>query len=805
MEKTNTKYTYLKAFIAGFFIYLVGILPILFLTGGINMYAGDYNVQMIPFWKHIANNYQNEIPYFDWKTDLGLNYIGSYSFYGLTSPFTLILSLFPMRIIPYALNFVNAAKFGLAALGASIYCNRYLNKDKSVFICGILYAFSEIQLYCMVTHFADSIALFPFLLFSIDELIYNRRSGLFAFCTALCAFTNYFFFWAEFVFIFIYFVVKVCTKEYKINIKLFVKLVFESVIGTLMSFVILLPTLFTILNNSRASKQIFNVNLLSYEESGTLWRVFSSIFFIPDFCRMGVIFSNEQLDLAGVSLYIPLFFFIGVIYIIRKERKKWYSLLVGICAVFASIPLLNSIFVMFNQNYYARWFFMPILVMIMMTGKLIDEFESADIRKELKVTAICMGLFVIYGIYILTVRNSIKSQVLKTYFISSMILSVISLAMIYSIRYTKKNGRINISHLPVISMCFSCAGVILCSVMVITSNNYSMVSDYLEQEYNEGTPVDINDNEFFRTSTEENNFSNTTMNWGYPTIDAFHSMISGKETEFYSLVGLYRESNGLLTQEDYPINSFLSVKYDLYYNALLAGGVEVEPEDVAFNKVGFEMKDVQNRYIIYENTAFIPMGFTYDYYLNVNEFTPLLVNDADTDVSVAFGNLSEDTDDKNLIDKERNEKLLLKAIWLDDEQIAKYSNILTALPDDLKNDTSDKTYFVDCEKRRKNASSSFVPNNNGFSSKIHLNRDNLVFYSVPYDDGFTAYVDGEEVDIEKVFGGLSAIYVASGDHTIEFIYTVKGLRTGVIISLVSLGVFIAYIVLNFHRNYKIIS
>ena len=66
----------------------------------------------------------------------------------------------------------------------------------------------------------------------------------------------------------------------------------------------------------------------------------------------------------------------------------------------------------------------------------------------------------------------------------------------------------------------------------------------------------------------------------------------------------------------------------------------------------------------------------------------------------------------------------------------------------------------------------------GFTSEIDLNRENLVFYSIPYDEGWSATVDGEPAQIEKVNVGFMAVRVPEGEHTIRFDYNTPGLSTG---------------------------
>ena len=63
----------------------------------------------------------------------------------------------------------------------------------------------------------------------------------------------------------------------------------------------------------------------------------------------------------------------------------------------------------------------------------------------------------------------------------------------------------------------------------------------------------------------------------------------------------------------------------------------------------------------------------------------------------------------------------------------------------------------DCDARRATASRVFTMTNSGFHAEIDLTRENLVFFSVPYDDGFTAYVNGEQADIVEVDEGLMAV------------------------------------------------
>ena len=74
--------------------------------------------------------------------------------------------------------------------------------------------------------------------------------------------------------------------------------------------------------------------------------------------------------------------------------------------------------------------------------------------------------------------------------------------------------------------------------------------------------------------------------------------------------------------------------------------------------------------------------------------------------------------------------------------------------------------------------------------------DNLLFFSVPYDEGFKAYINGEETEIEKVNIGFMAIKVDKNSvNEIEFKYTTPYLREGKYISIGGIALMVLYIIL----------
>ena len=83
----------------------------------------------------------------------------------------------------------------------------------------------------------------------------------------------------------------------------------------------------------------------------------------------------------------------------------------------------------------------------------------------------------------------------------------------------------------------------------------------------------------------------------------------------------------------------------------------------------------------------------------------------------------------------------------------------------------------------------------------------LVMTTIPYDNGWEVWVDGEKVAIQKALGALIAFHVggdAGEEHDIRIVYNPKTINVGIIISLSSIAVFVLLIVLDkkFHFGCK---
>lgn len=82
-------------------------------------------------------------------------------------------------------------------------------------------------------------------------------------------------------------------------------------------------------------------------------------------------------------------------------------------------------------------------------------------------------------------------------------------------------------------------------------------------------------------------------------------------------------------------------------------------------------------------------------------------------------------------------------------------------------------------------------NDSYLSGTISADSDSFAFFAIPYEQGWSATLDGEPVELVRADYGFTGFYVTSGNHTFTFAYRVPGLAQGGAVSLVCLGLLAA--------------
>lgn len=86
--------------------------------------------------------------------------------------------------------------------------------------------------------------------------------------------------------------------------------------------------------------------------------------------------------------------------------------------------------------------------------------------------------------------------------------------------------------------------------------------------------------------------------------------------------------------------------------------------------------------------------------------------------------------------------------------------------------------------------------NNEINGKISLSDTKALVLSIPYSEGWTAYVDGEETELKEANTMYMALELPKGDHEIHLIYWTPYLRTGLCLTCIGVLCYIVLVLIN---------
>lgn len=88
------------------------------------------------------------------------------------------------------------------------------------------------------------------------------------------------------------------------------------------------------------------------------------------------------------------------------------------------------------------------------------------------------------------------------------------------------------------------------------------------------------------------------------------------------------------------------------------------------------------------------------------------------------------------------------------------------------------------------------------TGSIQADRDGILLLTIPYDTDWSVKVDGSAVETMPIGGALTGLELKAGEHTITMTYTPRGLYAGLIISLISLILWLVTIYLEKKKDSK---
>lgn len=765
-KTTNYKLVALSSFL----IVSIAIIPVLVMHKG-NLYlVGDYISQQIPFIKECRRVILSGTPFWSANTFLGANFIGTYSFYTYTTPFFWPLLFVPEKYIGMGIGVMFVFKHVVAALTAHLYLSKHTKNVNFAIIGSLMYAFSSFTMdSSFYYHFIDVIAFFPLVLYFADEVLENRNKTLLALTALLCAVVNYYFFIATSIIFLIYLFFRIKFSEKYKWVDGF-RSVFFYGIGAVASAVILLPSALCVLETTKATMSYTNKLATVFATIPQAIKLIEGIILPSEGIlgsSSGFIYSQFGSNAAFIPFFGALFLFVAL----RKKEKQWDYKMMKFLFILTFVPLGNGLFSLFSNMVYTRWWYGFVLISIVISIHVLEDAEDSPLkakeeyRKSAKLITILSSIVLFAPVVIKLISVYLISDIILKYFPKAFLGTLKSSQLIAPFTTTDLRYAISLAFLIVISYLslylaikhkwiYSKKVVPVVAVICLLTYCTYLTGECITygklypQNYIEEAEPAVQEGTTYTSRVQNSKaLANYSMISNEPGIDTFHSIKSKSTSEFCRIVG-------------YEIGTMPTTRK--FFNTSAIHAVLSVSEVVN--------KDSTRQ----DSPYYIPMGFVYEYYVE--------------DVNYEF---SKDIEENN-----RRIQLMTQACFLDSETAKALGHVVKPLGDN----TID---WVDaCELRRQSACTDFVLTSKGFSATSQGDKERLVFFSIPNDNGWTAYVNGEETEIYTVNGGLIGIVVPEGTSNITFNFMPPGLIAGAIISSVMLVGIIAYGIFEFLKRKK---
>lgn len=403
-----------------FFILLaisIGFYMIMLVENGFSLaYGGDYSAQYIPMGYHIWDYYHEWIQtghftLFDTELYLGANSFGSNAYYGLFSPFNIIIVLLPRVMVPQSVAIASMIKIACAGLFFSLYMRQAFKvKENVAQICGAAYAFAGWgAFYLWYNNYQDILVFFPIVLLGIEKVLQEEKPWILAVGVCFLAICNYVLMVPYIICAFFYavfrFFQRVPLNNAKTNLRMLGWGVLGFALGMCMGLFVFAPAFMATLTSPKLDNYSYIGELKNYlvdkkygeffkllfswgsapDQHGRIWKVrhlypILEFFFPATTCR-----SLPTLEIYGwdfddiaVSLwvYVPFIMFLVPALIQSGKEKKW-SAYVGFALLVLTLftPVMYFLTMGFT-NAYARWTLFIATSLIAYVGIYIDKIPN---------------------------------------------------------------------------------------------------------------------------------------------------------------------------------------------------------------------------------------------------------------------------------------------------------------------------------------------------------------------------------------------------------------------------------------------
>ena len=765
---------------------------------------------------------------FTFKIGLGANFYPIFTTY-LANPINLVYFLFKNYQFEIFFFLLIIFKIGLIGLSMNILLNYKNGYNKWSLLFSTIYSLCGfVSLYYFNYQFLDALYMLPLIMIGIDKIVSNDKNLMYFITLTLMIIFHYYTAYMICVFSVIYFCFLLYNKNFnkKIRLKKIKKFFITSLFCGLCSSFITIPTFYSLLQGRTSYYEGLKYFAINKNGGSFFYNLTSSSTFVTDLIG---ICAPVFITLLVIVLIIFTFF--------RKDVNKKYkaSLLIIILLYFLSLS--------FNLFYDAWHVFQE---PVGLPGRFVFTFNAflvlISYNTFLNIPKIKIKNKII--IYIVTIVTILLSFLYKLYLINfkeldkiyyyMLIFNLLSL-FCYIFFMEKKKGKYLITIL------------VLCELLCnqIFSFNVSFAyAKYDDRTVNLKKEKDIaefydnlKNNNYLRMETYDS--YNSGMFYNYNSVSYYVSIYNNNLSLFVNKSNKNSENSEnymhiISYKSNFLFDSFFGIgntvyfkSDDMYYEkhngvVIKSLGFLVNSDDV-YNDLNNSIDDIVKLYNDFTKNKYnlklkeLTPNIVYDN-VKLNDGIFSLIND-NYDGKVRFKYIFDEDMYINLDLLEGQYFTYLKSgVQYDTEDTINviYNNkkvksvnevskgdkleIILTIPRDLKSVLNNFKNITGVNKQvftnvindlNENVIEDITFNSFGFTGDLQSTSDkNYVVLTIPYDENILIKVDGEKVNYNKILGGIIGFKIPEGRHKIDFEYHIKGLKMGIIISSISLVVFL---------------
>lgn len=795
----------------------------------------DWYSQHIAFPEYFRSLFyktKDLFPDFAFNIGSGQN-IYNFSYYGFLSPIILISYLLPFVDMTNFIIFSTIGSVLISAILVYFFIKKHGFSAKISFLVAFLFLFATSLTFHSHRHIMF-INYMPFLimgLYGVDRKLLSHKSGLLAISVFLLVMTSYYYSIGGIIALVIYGVYRYLSINKKVTLKKFLidglSFVVPIIIGILAAGIIILPTFYVILHNRGETFNTITLKSLFMPGIHISYFVYASygigLTSIVILAIINLFNKNKEQLFLGIVLALALLFpFInyilnGTMYIDSKSLIPFLPL----CIIAIAILFKN----LFKDSFdYKKTIIIFIILSIL-----------ADFSGYQKILYLVDALIVVGAILLYKKFKKELIIIIPLCIVSFFTSTSISLYDEYVIKESAKKETANIKEaIDYITDKDSSYYRINDGLGSTTDNKiYNNLKYYSSTLYS--STYDIGYNKFYYDVINNNVISRNrviTSSNNNLMFNIFHShkyLINKncKELQGYTYVDkinnicIYQNENvlpigyassNIMNKEDfeklpYPYNiEYLLNNIVVEDSAKTEFVSNIEKVDYSLDKIKSENVETSEDGDIYTIIAKKKAKMTYE--LDDNNKNKILfirfkmVENPSCDLGDLYITINGNKNKLTCKEwKYHNQNYTFDYV-IADKNLSKLNisfNEGTFKIKDIEVYTLDYTYL---ENIRNNVSEYNITKmiNDEIMGNINVLEDGYFTVSIPYDKGFAAFVDNEEVEIEKVNNTFMGFKINKGEHEIKFVYKAPFKNIGIIVSISGIILFILVLILESRKK-----